>query len=115
MLEADVKTEPFVVRLDPNQGNYLPILKGPPRNFILRSGLAVLQPGESVGVHNTKDYEELVIVLEGQGEMRITSSPALAIGKGLAAYCPPQTEHDVVNTGLIPLRYVYIVANTVGR
>jgi hypothetical protein len=26
------------------------------------------------------------------------------------AYCPPGTEHDVVNTGAVPLRYIYLVA-----
>ena len=110
MPETIVKTGPFTIPLDPERGSYIPILDGPPRNIALRSGMVVLKPGESVGTHNTKSYEELIVVLEGQGEMRSTSSPPLAIGTELAAFCPSETEHDVANTGTTPLRYVYVVA-----
>ena len=78
----------------------------------MRSGLVVLSPGSSVGVHSTEDFEELVIVLEGQGKMQMVEGDSLAIRVGVAVYCPPQTEHDVVNTGTGPLRYVYVVAKT---
>jgi mannose-6-phosphate isomerase-like protein (cupin superfamily) len=29
-----------------------------------------------------------------------------------ALYCPPETEHNVTNTGRSVLRYVYVVAST---
>lgn len=84
------------------------ILAGPPQNYCLRSGLVNLLPGVSVGKHNTEDYEEMVIVLEGQGEMLWTEG-RLAINIRQAAYCPPYTEHDILNTGTTTLKYVYIV------
>ena len=88
----------------------MPILGGPPESVSMRSGLVVLSPGGSVGVHSTEGFEELVIVLMGQGEMQITGGDSLSIGEGTAVYCPPETEHNVVNTGAGALRYVYVVA-----
>ena len=108
--ETTNKPGPRVIHLDPAGADHLPILGGPPESVSMRSGLVVLAPGNSVGLHSTKDFEELLIVLEGQGELQITAQDSLALGAGVAAYCPPQTEHNVLNTGTGPLRYVYIVA-----
>ena len=108
--EANNELRPRVVRLDLAGTDYVPILGGPPESASMRSGLVVLLPGNSVGVHSTGDFEELVIVLEGQGEMQISGQDSLAMDAGVAVYCPPETEHNVVNTGSGPLRYVYVVA-----
>jgi mannose-6-phosphate isomerase-like protein (cupin superfamily) len=80
----------------------------------MRSGLVVLNPGESVGRHSTEGYEEVLVVLAGAGEMRFTSHDSLPLEAPCAAYCPPRTEHDVTNTGTAPLRYVYVVAHAPG-
>jgi oxalate decarboxylase/phosphoglucose isomerase-like protein (cupin superfamily) len=76
----------------------------------MRSGVVVLDPGESVGRHSTGSREELIVVLEGKGELLIEEAGPLAIEAGLAAYVPPAMSHDVVNRGEVPLRYVYVVA-----
>lgn len=100
------------MRLDASGKDYLPLLQGPPETVTMHSGLVVLAPGKSVGRHSTKGYEEIVIVLEGRGEMRFfTGRAAVLLESGMAAYCPPQTEHDVFNTGTGTLRYVYVVAD----
>jgi quercetin dioxygenase-like cupin family protein len=92
---------------------YVPLLSGPPETVTMRSGLVTLVPGKSVGRHNTKQNEEIVIVLKGSGEMRFWNGhPAIALAAGVAVYGPPETEHDVVNTGSEPLQYVYVVART---
>lgn len=50
-------------------------------------------------------------MLEGRGEMRFFNGhPPVPLGAGLAVYGPPNSEHDVINTGDTPLRYVYVVA-----
>jgi mannose-6-phosphate isomerase-like protein (cupin superfamily) len=108
--ERKKEPSPRVIHLDTAGTNYQPILNGPPESVNMRSGLVVLSPGGDVGVHSTKEYEELVIVLAGQGEMQITAGEPLAMEAGMAVYCPPETEHNVVNTGTVPLRYVYVVA-----
>jgi len=77
----------------------------------MESGLVVLAPNHSVGKHSTKAHEELLIVLEGEGEMLFANGSKLPVKANSAVYCPPQTEHDVKNTGTSTLRYVYVVAD----
>ena len=101
---------PRVIPLDLNTTEYQRILGGPPGSVAMRSGLVQLSPGDAVGEHSTGRREELIIVLEGEGELRLNGSGALAVARGMTAYCPPDTEHNVVNTGTDVLRYVYVVA-----
>ena len=113
VLAADsttAKPGPKVIVLDPDMKEYLEVLGGPPETVTMRSGSVVLAPGESVGKHTTGTFEELLVVFEGQGKMQITDGPALLLEAGSVAYCPPHTEHDVINTGSGRLRYLYIVA-----
>ncbi len=110
MVKKGKTPSPRVIQLDTTGEKYQPILNGPPESVSMRSGLVVLSPGDDVGVHSTKEYEEVLVVLEGQGEMQITAGKPLAMGAGMAVYCPPETEHNVVNTGTVPLRYVFVVA-----
>jgi quercetin dioxygenase-like cupin family protein len=70
----------------------------------------VLAPLKSVGRHSTKANEEAIVVLAGTGEMRILGGTTLHLRPYCVAYCPPNTEHDVMNIGTDTLRYVYIVA-----
>jgi quercetin dioxygenase-like cupin family protein len=103
--------QPKLISLDFGAKEYMRILGGPPETVTMHSGLVVLEPGKSVGKHNTKNYEEVLVVLEGAGEMMITGGPTLDLKGGSIAYCPPRTEHDVICTGSAKLKYVYIVAN----
>ena len=79
----------------------------------MRSGMVTLQPGEDCGSHNTEDYEELIIVLEGCGEVETEGTGKREIRKGQVAYNPPQTEHNVHNTGTEQLRYIYVVSKAI--
>ena len=76
----------------------------------LRSGFVTLLSGREVGWHNTEKYEELLIVLNGYGKLLAKGYPDADIVSGQVAYNPPETQHNVVNTGTEPLRYIYIVA-----
>lgn len=102
---------PKLITLDLAANDYARILGGPPETVTMRSGLVVLDPDKSVGTHNTKNYEEVLVVLGGAGKMTITGGPTLELKPGSVAYCPPMTEHNVTCTGPAQLRYVYIVAN----
>jgi len=99
-----------VVALEQPGSGVLPLLTGPPETVTMKSGYVVLEPGRSVGRHSTGHREEMLVVLEGQGEMIFHDGSKLAIRGNTALYCPPETEHDVVNTGQGMLRYVYIVS-----
>lgn len=101
---------PRRVTLDPAAGPYQRLLGGPPETATMRSGLVTLAPGHAVGRHSTGDREEALVVLEGAGRLTVTGHEAIDLLPGCLAYCPPQREHDVLNVGAVPLRYVYITA-----
>jgi mannose-6-phosphate isomerase-like protein (cupin superfamily) len=44
--------------------------------------------------------------------MVLAEGNKLEVKANSALYCPPETEHNVVNTGDSVLRYVYVVADT---
>lgn len=99
-----------VIKLDSAGRDYQRVLGGPPETVSMRSGLVVLLPNQSVGKHSTKQNEELLIVLQGKGEMIFADGSSLPVQENYAVYCPPQTQHDVKNIGTVSLRYVYVVA-----
>ncbi len=99
-----------VIKADMQGKDYVRLLGGPPETFSLRSGAVALQPGKAVGKHSTEINEELIVVLEGEGALLLKEDQELPLKIGTVAYCPPNTEHDVKNTGSTVLRYIYVVA-----
>lgn len=99
-----------VVQIDPLATESMPVLGGPPETVTMRSGSIVLHPSQNVGRHTTGNNEEALVVFSGSGEMRLADGTVLALKPCVVLYCPPETEHDVFNTGSEPLRYVYLVA-----
>jgi quercetin dioxygenase-like cupin family protein len=102
---------PHIVELSHSATQSMDVFHGPPETVTMRSGYMVLAPTKSVGKHSTRHNEEAVIVLQGTGEMRIVGGPTMELRPYVVAYCPPTTEHDVVNTGKDTLRYIWLVAN----
>jgi mannose-6-phosphate isomerase-like protein (cupin superfamily) len=100
---------PFVRALE-DPCDYHLLLAGRPQTCGMRSGRVRLAPGRSIGRHDTKANEELLVFLSGTGTVQIGQDIRLAVGVGKAAYIPPHTAHDVVNTGTDPLIYVFCVA-----
>jgi mannose-6-phosphate isomerase-like protein (cupin superfamily) len=74
----------------------------------VRSGYVVLRINESIGEHNTNGSEEVLIILEGKGELSINKEEKWAFEKDTALYVPPNTIHDIRNTGQGLLRYIFI-------
>ncbi len=105
-----MKLEPKVIQANANGNDYLQLLGGPPESMTMRAGKVVLQPGKTVGKHSTENYEELLVLLAGEGLFLLSDGPQLEISAGNVVYCPPDTEHDVKNTGSTPLEYIYVVA-----
>jgi len=110
--EAGPKPEPKAISIKMEGKEYVRLLGGPPESVLMRAGAVALPPGKTVGKHNTESYEELVVVLEGQGEMLLKDGKPLGMRIGTVLYCPPDTKHDVKNTGSSVLRYIYVVAKT---
>ena len=103
------KKAPLIIDLPINHSSYFEIL-GQEQALSLRSGLVTLQPGQDVGAHNTESYEELIIVLEGEGELETELTGRIKIAKGQIAFNPTNTQHNVISTGKTPMKYIYIVA-----
>jgi mannose-6-phosphate isomerase-like protein (cupin superfamily) len=97
------------IPLEPGEQSYFLLLKGPPETKSLRSGLVTLAPGKSIGVHNSGVNEEILVPLEGEGELRFPDR-TVHIRPGLITYAPAHSEHDVINTGTTRLRYIFITA-----
>jgi mannose-6-phosphate isomerase-like protein (cupin superfamily) len=106
------KDIPFSFTITKNSNKYTEILK-PPRTITMRSGLVMLEPGQEVGSHSTEKNEEMLVILEGQGEVEFEGKTRLKITGGQVAYVPPQTKHNVHNTGSAPLKYIFIVSKAI--
>ncbi len=87
-----------------------PLLSGFPQTGGMRSGFVRLKAGQSVGWHTTGHNEECLIVLRGSGKALIEGHASLEFAAPRAVYVPPTTKHNVTNTGVSPLEYVYVVA-----
>jgi len=98
------------IPLEPGEQSYFLLLKGPPETKSFRSGLVTLAPGKAIGVHNSGVNEEMLVPLEGEGELRFSDHPPVSIKPGMITYAPAHTEHNVVNTGSGRLRYIFITA-----
>jgi len=94
---------------------YLLLLEGAPTTHGMRCGRVVLRPGEAAGEHTTGGHEEVLVILEGRGELWFRDFPSLAAEEGYLLYVPSDTVHDVRNTGTLSLRYLYIVAPVAER
>ncbi len=99
----------FTIDLNDKPG-YQRLLEGKPQTLGMRSGRVHLEPGQACGQHSTKNHEELLVFLSGQGELLIGEGDRSAVGRGKVAYIPPETLHDVRNTSSEPLVYIYCVA-----
>lgn len=102
------RPKPLVISLPP-ANDYVEILSS--NNCVaMHAGRVVLLPGQDCGRHSTGHHEELIVVLSGKGELEVDGEGRTKISAGMVAYNPPQTEHNVINTGIEPLAYIYVVA-----
>jgi|WetSurMetagenome_2_1015567.scaffolds.fasta_scaffold138011_3 quercetin dioxygenase-like cupin family protein len=112
-MENGKKLNAFVKELPVDSIEYFQIL-GETETQTMRSGLVTLKSGESVGEHTTSNYEEMLVVLSGKGEVEINKGESrLNIEKGQIAYIPPNTIHNVFNKNDCMLQYIYIVARAI--
>jgi len=107
-----LQLEPKLIALKLDSSAYQGIFDGPPETVGMYSGLVTLNPGETVGHHNTNEYEEMLVIFSGEGHMIFENKNKFELKYGVVAYCPPYTEHDVINTGPGLLKYLYIASKT---
>jgi len=99
-----------VIELRDNK-EYQELLTGYPQTQGMRSGRVYLQPGRDCGQHSTGRHEEMLTFLAGRGRaLTGEKQQPYDVGKGNIVYIPPQTIHNIENTGTEPLVYIYCVA-----
>lgn len=103
------QTRPLAIPLTCSRGD-CPVLTGAPQTTGMRSGFVRLKPGQTVGWHTTGKNEEALVVLHGKGNALIDGQPGLPFVAPALVYIPPDTRHNVENTGSEALEYEYVVA-----
>ena len=63
-----------------------------------------------MGWHSTEQNEEALTILHGNGVAKIEGHADLPLRSNMLAYIPPNTRHNVTNTGPEFLEYVWVVA-----
>ena len=100
---------PFVVALN-TRNEYQRLVEPCQQSCGMKSGRVYLEPGQACGQHSTEDREEVLVFLAGRGELQIGQDQSFRVGQGEIAYIPPWTLHNVVNSGTVPLVYIFCVA-----
>jgi len=99
---------PFIKELD-GRRKFKRIFGNSDKKKGLSSGLVILKKGDTVGIHNTKKKEEIVVVLDGKARVDVADKH-FVLGKGMMLYIPPKTLHNVKNIGARLLKYLYVTA-----
>jgi mannose-6-phosphate isomerase-like protein (cupin superfamily) len=107
--EHAAQRKPLTFELDCAGGD-CPLLKGTPQTSGMRGGSVRLKPGESVGWHSTGQNEEALAILQGNGTANIEGQADVLFQARTLVYIPPDTRHNVTNTGNQILEYVWVVA-----
>ncbi len=76
----------------------------------LKSGHVILRPGEDIGRHTTGEREEIIIIIKGNGEAEVNRRNVLKIKANSILYIPPRTCHDIKNTGMEDLEYIFVTS-----
>lgn len=77
----------------------------------IKSGHVTLKEGEEIGEHSTNNLEEALIILKGSGRLIINREKGLDFEDNTVVYVPPETIHNVKNTGSGALEYIFITSN----
>jgi NCAIR mutase (PurE)-related protein/mannose-6-phosphate isomerase-like protein (cupin superfamily) len=113
-LKKTAVLKPVLVRLKGTEG-YQPVVGRADDTAGIKSGSVILSPGKSVGEHVTSAKEEVIVILEGKARVICAGKRPFAASRGSVVYIPPETRHDVINSGTGPLHYVYVVSKTGAR
>ncbi len=100
--------EVTVVELN-DKPEYQRLLAGSPQTHGLKVGRVHLSTGSDCGRHNTENKQEVLVFLAGSGQALIEDNEPLDVGQGKIAYIPPNTNHNIKNTGAQPLIYIFCV------
>ena len=72
-----------------------------------RIGHMHLRPDEECGWHSTEKFEEILVILNGEGKIQ-SEDMGIAVERNSIVHIPPRTSHNVI-AGKKSLEYLYIV------
>ena len=75
-------------------------------------GLVELAPGKGHDRHNHPDTEEIIYVMEGEGEQTVDDHGPVHVSPGSSIFVPNSAFHSTLNTGSEPMRLLVIYAPT---
>lgn len=81
-----------------------------PGSAFVASGVNILQPGGSLGVHKHAEDEEAYFIISGQGEYIDNDGKRHRVEGGDAAFCCKGESHGLENTGPEPLLFAAVIA-----
>ena len=71
--------------------------------------LMCLQPGEDIGEETHPGNDQLLVLVQGGGELRL-AGVASTVGEGALISVPAGTRHNLLNTGDTPIRLYTVYA-----
>lgn len=101
------KDKTFAIKLK-GKRRFTRLLGDPFNKKGLRAGLVVLKPKESIGEHKTEHKEEVIVILNGSATVYFGKNKKLMAPQNTFVYIPPETLHNVKNSGSKSLRYLYV-------
>jgi mannose-6-phosphate isomerase-like protein (cupin superfamily) len=101
-----------IITFNPDSTSYQEIFDGEKDSVVFYSGVVTVLPKTSGHLHSTEIYEEMIVVLEGEGQVRVTKQKNLDLKFGNIVFIPPNTEHQVFNTGTKNFKYIYIATKS---
>ena len=103
---------PFVLGLR-SGGRFLRLVGDSAKVRGLRAGLVTLKPGELIGEHKIENKEEVIIILKGSATIYFGKKKRLKAAQNTFVFIPPETLHNVKNSGTKKLQYVYVTTQVV--
>ncbi|MDD5695631.1 MAG: cupin domain-containing protein [Bacteroidales bacterium] len=104
--------EARIIAFDPGLPDYQELFDGPKDSVVFYSGVVTIIPGQYGELHSTEIYEEMIIPLEGHGQLIIPPGRALDLKFGIVGFVPPETQHQVYNKGTGDFRYIYVAVRS---
>ena len=102
-----LKEKVFCTQLKGRQ-RFLRLLGDSSKTKGLRSGLVTLKPKEFIGEHKTEHKEEVIIIIKGRATVYFGKNSKLKAAQNTLVFIPPETTHNVENSGKSFLQYVYV-------
>ncbi|MBL7745394.1 MAG: cupin domain-containing protein [Chitinophagaceae bacterium] len=103
---------PKTIMYNPDTTAYQELFNEEKDSVVFNSGFVTLLPDQAGDIHSTKSNEEMIVTLSGTGKIKISNGNNLDIQYGNVAHIPANTEHQVLNTGTIDLKYIYITTKS---